>query len=232
MNSAYSVFDEEEGAGPPYPIAPVEVQAYTWAGLSAWGGYFSRERGEDDRALGAQCLSRAAALKKKFNEKFVLTKPFGVAFAIDGMGEKLTSVRSSMGRILWAAFASECILDEQYIEPLRHRLLARDLFVPTAGIRTLSSRCCHYDPLSYHNGSIWPHDTALVAEGLENFGFAEDAARVRAALRSAYVHFKTPIELYSYRRGFRKYKHKSGAGACRTQAWSAAALLSISQSGD
>ena len=67
----------------------------------------------------------------------------------------------------------------------------------------------------------------MLAEGLDNFGYKEDAARVRAALRNAYEHFKTPIELFGYSRGFREYTPAQGGGACRVQAWSAAALLSI-----
>ena len=215
MDSTESVFYEESKDRPPYPLAPVEVQAYAWSALKRWG---------KDEA--------ASALKKKFNEAFVLRGPKSVtlAYALDGTGKKLAAARSSMGHVLWAAYQGECVLESTYVDALRRRLLARDLFVPKAGIRTLSSRSLHYDPMSYHNGSIWPHDTAMLAEGLENFGFAEDAARVRQALLNAYAHFNTPIELFSYQRGIREYVGQGGHRACRTQAWSAAALVSMLES--
>src|SRR5262249_8906860 len=110
---------------------------------------------------------------------------------------------------------------------LAARLMKDDLFVPGAGLRTLSSTSKHFDPQSYHNGSIWPHDTAMVAEGLEQFGYTADAERLRQALLAAYSHFKTPVELYTYEHGLTAYAPTSGHRACQVQAWSAASLLSI-----
>lgn len=219
MDSTESIFYEDSSERPPYPIAPLEVQAYAWSAFARWG--YARE---------------AQHLRERFNDAFVLrgARSASLAYAVDGAGRHLTSARSSMGHVLWAAYpaqnagAQESILDPQYIPHIRNRLLSRDLFVPQAGIRTLSSRSKHYSPVSYHNGSIWPHDTVMLAEGLKKFGYGEDAARVRAALRRAYEHFKTPIELFGYRRGFREYVNAQGEeGACRIQAWSAAALLSV-----
>ncbi len=216
MDSTESVFFEQTDARPSYPIAPVEVQAYAWSALKRWGK-----------------STAAADLKVKFNKEFVLKGPKSVtlAYAIDGDGRKLTAPRSSMGHVLWAAVVedgtAESILDADLIDPLRKRILSRDLFVPKAGVRTLSNRSRHYDPMSYHNGSIWPHDTAMLAEGLENFGYSQDAKRVKDALLLAYTHFKTPIELFSYKRGIREYAPASGHRACKVQAWSAAALISL-----
>jgi len=214
MDSTESLFYEDSNERPPYPIAPVEVQAYAWKALTVWG-----------------YDARASKLKVAFNKHFVRKTPWGVslAFALDGNGAPLTSPRSSMGHVLWASIGQESILDAKYIAPLRKRLMAPDLFVPSAGMRTLSARSKHYDPHSYHNGSIWPHDTAMVADGLENFGFTHDAARVRQALLNAYSHFKTPLELYAWQRGLREYSPPNGQKACRVQAWSTAALLNILQ---
>lgn len=229
MDSVESLFYEESELFPLYPIAPVEVQAYAYSALSMWGNYFTAI----DPKQGAQLLAQATKLKKLFNEKFVIRhgKRVTLAFALDGNGRRLTAARSSMGHVLFAAFEGaqglECILEEQYIEPLRLRLLSRDLFVPSAGIRTLSSRSLHYDPISYHNGSIWPHDTAMTAQGLRNFGFIDDANRVEVALLKAYTHFKTPIELFGYQKGYRTYAHPNGSGACQVQAWSAASILAL-----
>ncbi len=233
MDSTESVFYEEGEERPPYPLAPVEVQAYAWVALRRWGEYFTALEQKEDQQLGEAYLKRAESLRQKFNESFVIAGPRSttLAYAIDGRGRKLDSVRSTMGHVLWATHLGESILDSKHIPHIRNRLMARDLFVPQAGVRTLSNKSRCYDAVSYHNGSIWPHDTAILAEGLENFGFTEDAARLRLALRRAYEHFQTPIELFGYNRGYREYSSPNGAGgACRIQAWSAAALLSVVQS--
>jgi glycogen debranching enzyme len=233
MDSSESLFYEhsiDPLERPPYPIAPVEVQAYAWSALRGWAEYFARAgQTAEDALLANELAQRATTLKSRFNEAYILRTPVrgkfaSLAYAIDGEGRPLISARSSMGHVLWAAYGGESILESRHIDGLRKRLLARDLFVQKAGIRTLTLNSIHFDPLSYHNGSIWPHDTAMLALGLEQFGYAEDAKRVREALLNAYAHFKTPIELFGYARGFRDYK-----AACRTQAWSAAALLSILQ---
>jgi len=236
MDSTESLFYEESPVFPLYPIAPVEVQAYAYAAYSAWSDYFKTT----DKKFADDLAGKAAALKERFNATFVVKGPprgsgrarrVTLAFALDGNGRKLTAARSSMGHVLFAAYKGKdsyhSILDTKYIEALRLRLLSRDLFVPSAGVRTLSARSLHFDPLSYHNGSIWPHDTAMLAQGLRNFGYEEDAKRVEAALLKAYLHFKTPIELFGYKKGFRAYAHPNGSGACRVQAWSAASLLAV-----
>lgn len=231
MDSSESVFFEESGERPEYPIAPVEVQAYAYVALRAWSDYFL---GREVR-LSFELSRRADELKRRFNEAFVIEGKRGtvsLAFAMDGNGRALVSPRSSMGHSLWAVWRSEAgaipdsILDAKYVPGIARRILSPDLYVPRAGIRTLSVRSRAYDANSYHNGSIWPHDTAMIAEGLEAFGFREEAKRVRRSLVSAYAHFGAPIELFVYSRGcFREYCGENGQGACRVQAWSAASLL-------
>jgi glycogen debranching enzyme len=233
MDSAESVFFEEGGERPAYPIAPVEVQAYTYYALRAWADFFAG----DDGVLSERLSSRADDLKKRFNAAFVVQGRRGrlsLAFALDGEGRQLVSPRSSMGHCLWASWQPEqgampdSIVAADIIPDIARRLVAPDLYVPRAGIRTLSVRSRAYDPESYHNGSIWPHDTAIVADGLEKVGFREEARRVRASLMSAYRYFNTPVELFVYRRGkYREYCGPSGQGACRTQAWSVASLLRL-----
>jgi len=238
MDSGTSLFYEHNESRPPYPIAPVEVQAYAYVALREWSDFFSSAQSEvqwRDVEYADVLARRADDLKAKFNKRFVLHHRGGkisLAYALDGNGTPLTSARSSMGHCLWAVWkkdehvAPDSILDQVYVEPLVRRLLARDLFLPHAGIRTLSSRSAHFDPGSYHNGSVWPHDTAMFAEGLENFGFKAEATTVRAALLEAYQHFKTPLELFAYTKGrYCEYKDVRGQGACRKQAWSAGSLL-------
>jgi glycogen debranching enzyme len=231
MDSTESVFFEHESEKPAYPIAPLEVQAYAFAALRSWSDYYATR----DMIYASTLAERAFSLKKEFNARFVrrTNKAISLAFALDGNGRQLVTPRSSMGHVLWATWrgadgSHESILDAASIPTIAARLMKRDLFVPHAGIRTLSSRSSQFDPVSYHNGSIWPHDTAITAAGLENFGYTNDARSVRSALKHAYEHYKTPIELFGFTRGkFREYTHPGGTGgACRVQAWSAAALLS------
>lgn len=218
MDSRESVF-HEDGTPSTYPIAPAEVQAYAYLAYRLWGHH-----------------ERADLLKERFNREFVMTESgrFVLAFGIDGNGKPMTSARSSMGHILWASLHDtsrdgfDSILEAAHIPRLVERLLAPDLFLPSAGIRTLSSLSSQFDPASYHNGSIWPHDTAIAAEGLANAGYADEAAAVRASLRQAWEHFKTPVELFVYTtdKGFGEYLSPSGQRACTRQAWSAASMLS------
>ena len=229
MDSTESVFFERDDERPSYPIAPVEVQAYAFVAMRAWGNALAGK----DASLAQVLSERADKLKEKFNDTFVFRrgKAVTLAYALDGKGRLLTSPRSSMGHVLWAVYRGvdepESILDGAHVAGVIKRIMAPDLFVPGAGVRTLSSRSKRYDPLSYHNGSIWPHDTAILAEGLELMGYATEAGLVRQALLRAYEHFKTPIELFGYSRGkFREYETSTGGKACRVQAWSAASLLS------
>lgn len=232
MDSTESVF-HEDGSEIAYPIAPVEVQAYTFAALRRWAGYF---RASSESAFAEELASRAEALKQRFNQTFILpsvAEELTVAFALDGHGRSLAAARSSMGHVLWAAVPEngmngimESILDKDLVPKLVKRLLAPDLFEPNAGIRTLSMRTARFDPMSYHNGSIWPHDTGMCIEGLANFGYVAEATMVRGALLRAYDHFHTPIELFAFADGqYLPYRAADGHGACEKQAWSAAVLL-------
>ncbi len=210
MDSSESIF-HEDGSPVSYPIAPVEVQAYAYLALILWN--FSDE---------------AAALKERFSHYFVVPdgKKLTVAFALDGSGKPMESLRSSIGHILWASAGRDSILDTAYIPDLVRLVLSPDLFEPTAGIRTLGKQSRHFDPASYHNGSIWPHDTAIIAEGLENFGYMREAESVRHALKHSWEHFKTPIELFVFQKeGFSEYLSDTGQKACVKQAWSAASIL-------
>ncbi len=229
MDSSESLFFEDNDTRPSYPIASVEVQAYSYAAFVGWGVYFAIEDPQYAKILSEQ----AGMLKKRFIEIFVRTDTGKTALAagVDGTETLLTSVRSSMGHCLWAApilhgELPQSILDSAHVSGIVERLMQQDLFIPQAGIRTLSSLSSHFEVNSYHNGSIWPHDTGIIAEGLERFGYTDEAQRVRVALLNSYAHFETPIELFAYGdEGFEEYRGPSGQSACRTQAWSAAALL-------
>jgi glycogen debranching enzyme len=222
MDSGESLFFEDGDERPAYAIAPVEVQAYAYKALSVWAA-LSPQQAE-------KLLEAAEKLKIRFAEKFIL--PNGsLAYAVDGQNRPLTSTRSSIGHCLWAGWQDEgdfnSILPHDTVDAVVKQLMAPDMFVPGAGIRTLSSTSSHFEANSYHNGSIWPHDTTMIAEGLERAGYAREAKEVRLALLHAYEYFQTPLELFVYDDGLGEYHSPSGQGACRLQAWSAAGLLAI-----
>jgi len=228
MDSHDSAFHENEQEVA-YPIAPVEVQGYAWAALKQWAGHFKAQ----DPDFAARLEKHAVTIKKSFREKFVLTEHGGIsfAFAIDGNLKKMTGARSNIGHLLWASCEShgktESVLEPDLIPFLAKRLMRGDLFSTDGGIRTLSTRSRKFHARSYHNGSIWPHDTEIIAAGFERFGYIEEASRIRAALFTAYMHFRTPIEFFAIERGiYSDSLEPGGQRACQKQAWSAAALLS------
>jgi glycogen debranching enzyme len=224
MDSSESLF-HEDGTAVQYPIAPVEVQAYAYVALREWGLYFKDVSAESTYAT--VLLRRARRLKRNFNQKFVWWDSQMCLYSgIDGAGRGIKNVRSSMGHCLWAITMSrQSILAKRHIPALVQRLLADDLFEPTAGIRTLSRHSSRFQANSYHNGSIWVHDTGMILEGLRNFGFYAEAERVAEAMARAISHFRTPLELFSYDGQYEDYVSANGQRACLKQAWSAASLL-------
>jgi len=226
MDSDESVFFENRDEKPVYSIAPVEVQGYAYRALSVWHLLLA----ESEPALSQLLLARARTLREAFYDRLMLPKG-SPAYALDGQGRMLTSARSSMGHLLWAGARDEgsyySILAAEDIGRVVERLMKEDLFVSEAGIRTLSTSSSRYEANSYHNGSIWPHDTALIALGMRDAGFELEARRVRDALLKAYTHYGVPLELFVYDGKFRDYQGPLGQRACQTQAWSAAGLLAV-----
>jgi glycogen debranching enzyme len=230
MDSGESVFHEDEFPVT-YPVAPIEVQAYCYLALQLWAIYFTSINTEFSYLLA----QKSSTLKYRFNRKFLVRDGDQVFFAagIDSAGKALTSVRSNMGHCLWAALTAEtdgindCIIENHYIHAVVTRLLEPDMFEPKAGIRTLSKNSSRYDPSSYHNGSIWPHDNSMIIEGMINFGYGQEAQKVRTALLIAMEYFNTPIELFVYDQGeyYREFQSPDGQVSCKKQAWSAASLL-------
>jgi glycogen debranching enzyme len=125
-----------------------------------------------------------------------------------------------MGHCLWTG-----ILDPDKAAVVAHRLLADDLFTGW-GIRTLSSSMTGYNPLSYHCGSVWPHDTALIANGLMRYGFVEEASTLVSGLLAASVSQQARLpELFSGLSRDEVPFPVSYPSSCSPQAWAAAAPL-------
>ncbi|MBI2854038.1 MAG: amylo-alpha-1,6-glucosidase [Chloroflexi bacterium] len=198
-------------------IALVEVQAYVYAAKRSMAGIY-RMLG-DPRAYSLE--QEAVALKDRFNQAFWMPDKGYYAVALDGDKRQVDSITSNPGHCLWCG-----IVDEDKAARVAERLMAPDMFAGW-GIRTLSSNMPRYDPLSYHNGSIWPHDNSIAAAGLMRYGFAEEANRVAMALIEAASVFpdnRLPELFAGYPR--REYSFPVPYPAANApQAWASGALI-------
>lgn len=201
------------------PIALCEVQGYAYAAYVA-RAHFAREAGDFG---GAQRWAASAAkLKLAFNEAFWLEDEGCFALGLDRDKAPIDAVASNMGHCLWTG-----IVDEDKAVAVAERLLSPEMFTGF-GIRTLSTRMGAYNPVSYHNGSIWPHDTALAAAGLMRYGFVEEAQRVATGMLDAAGALGGRLpELFC---GFDRAEFPSPIpypSACSPQAWAAASPYSL-----
>ena len=154
-----------------------------------------------------------------------------LCYALFDQKAHILEVRSNPGHCLWASAKIgakyESIIEDRYITDIVKRLMKNDLFVPKAGVRTLSTKSKFFDPFSYHNGSVWPFDNGLIAEGFENFGYKEEAKKIKDSVLSAISFFGLPIELYCANLGgnLSEYVEKEGYYGSHKQAWTAATIL-------
>jgi glycogen debranching enzyme len=155
------------------PIALCEVQGYVYAAYIA-RAYFADET--DDAELAAHYRQKAADLKAAFNRDFWLEDKGYVALALDGNKRPVDGLASNMGHCLTTG-----ILDEDKAALVADRLLSPEMFSGW-GVRTLATSMAAYNPVSYHNGSVWPHDNALIVAGLVRYGFTGHAHRIIEAL--------------------------------------------------
>ena len=192
------------------PAALCEVQAYLHRGLIG----MSRR----DPSL----LQQAAHLKKRFNRDFWMPQKKFFAQALDGSKRQVQAITSNPGHCLWMR-----AVDRAKAALVVRHLLSRELFSGW-GIRTLSDRAINYDPCSYHNGSVWPFDTALAVAGMRHYGFEVEAERTARALIEASIDFPVhrPPELFCGDERESGRAPKEYWNTCTPQLWSAAAMFS------
>ncbi len=222
-----------EGRLPKYPIAPIEAQALCWLALKLWADYFLLTSSD---LLAKKLKDQAEKIKTNFNKEFIIKDQglFYGAQALAGEENKIKTITANPLLCLYAAYQKdekpECILDDKYLPDFVKRAFLPDMFVPGAGIRTMSSLSPTFNPNrdSYHNGSFWPMLNGLIVEGLENFGFLKEAKKLRESSLKPLEHFGYPIELYIKDKDeYLEYLSGSGQTSCHQQAWSAAAILDM-----
>jgi glycogen debranching enzyme len=203
------------------PIALCEVQGYVYAAYLA-RALLAGSAG--DAETEHRWAERAASLKKAFNEKFWLPDKGYFAVALDKDKKPVDSCTSNMGHCLWVG-----IVDEDKAPLVVERLMSPEMFTGW-GIRTLASDMTAYNPVSYHNGSVWPHDSALAATGLMRYGYVAEAKRVARGLFDAAAHFDGQLpELFC---GFDRSEYSGPVPyptACSPQAWAAAAPIQLAR---
>jgi glycogen debranching enzyme len=204
------------------PIALCEVQAYVFAAKRAAANL---ARALDERELAAKLARQADELRVRFEESFWCEEIGTYALALDGAKRPCPVRSSNAGHALFAGIAS----------PERARRVADALVSENSfsgwGIRTIAAGEARYNPMSYHNGSIWPHDNALIAMGFARYGMKKEAARVFAALfdAAAYQELRRLPELFC---GFLRKPRRGPTAypvACSPQAWAAAAPFALLQ---
>jgi glycogen debranching enzyme len=198
-------------------LAVSEVQGYAYAAFRAAAGWYEAW-GEHDAA--EHWRDRAATLQARFHAAFWLDDLDTYAMALDGEKRPLRVRNSDAGHLLWSG-----IVPDSHAERLVRSLLSPATWSGW-GLRTLGATEVRYNPVSYHNGSVWPHDTALFAAGLARYGYASEAGMVRDAiyaLASAQPDLRLPELVAGYPRDERH--PVPYPVACRPQAWDAAALV-------
>jgi glycogen debranching enzyme len=213
----------EDGSKAEGPIALVEVQGYVYLAKTRIADVYEAY-GDIERA--ATLRIEAEHLKKAFNEAFWMPGEGTFALALDGKKSQVKSVTSNPGHCLYCN-----IVDKDKADAVARRLMAEDMFSGW-GIRTLSSNSPAYNPMSYHNGSIWPHDNAIIAAGLKRYEFFNETERIAAALFDAALESRDARlpELFC---GFNRRQNVPYVAypvACSPQAWAAAVPFMILQS--
>ena len=202
------------------PIATCEIQGYAYdARLRT--ARLMREVW-DDEETAARLEQDAAALKRRFNRDFWIPGRRHYALALDGDKNQVDALASNTGHLLWSG-----IVDDRRAAGVVRRLLRADMFTGW-GIRSLSAENGAYNPLEYHNGTVWPHDTALCAAGMRRYGFDEEAGLVCEAVLDAAEAFGNQLpEVFA---GFPR--DESGVpveypAALKPQSWAAGAPLLV-----
>jgi glycogen debranching enzyme len=204
------------------PIALCEVQGYVY-GAKRHAAVLAEALGFSERA--AALAAEAEALRQRFEARFWCEEMSTYALALDGAKEPCRVIASNAGQLLFTGIASA-----------EHaQRVARTLVSPASfsgwGIRTVASSEARYNPMSYHNGSVWPHDNGLIAMGLARYGLQGAAAQVFCALFEAasYMDLRRLPELYC---GFTRLERNAPTQypvACSPQAWASATPLCLLQ---
>lgn len=220
-DSRDSVF-HQDGRLAPGPIALAEVQAYTYG---AWHAAAAIRAALGDSEGAAAYAARAEVLRDAFDKHFFDAELGTYVLALDGDKRPCRIRTSNAGHTLFAGIA----LPER--APSVVAALMESSSFCGWGIRTVAADAARFNPMSYHNGSVWPHDNALIAAGMARYGYHREASRIFEGLfaASSYIDLRRLPELFC---GFPRQRSQGPTFypvACSPQAWAAAAPLLLLQ---
>ena len=204
------------------PIALCEVQGYAYAAWTGAAG-LAAARGEHDRSQ--QWIERAATLKRQFESAFWCEDLGTYALALDADKAPCRVRTSNAGHCLFTGIA-----DQQHARRVADTLMCEASFSGW-GIRTVSAAGARYNPMSYHNGSIWPHDNALIAAGFARYGLMREASRLLGAqfdLSQVVDVYRLPELICGFHRRHDGYPTLYPV-ACAPQTWAAGAVFLLLQ---
>lgn len=164
------------------PKALCELQGYVYDAKRRMAEVFATL---GDTARASQLAEQADALRRAFNTRFWLEDQGTYAYALDPAKQPVASVVSNPGHCLWTGIA-----DPDKAARVVRRLLQPDMWSGW-GIRTLSAEHAAYNPFSYHNGAVWPHDNAFIAAGFKRYGFVAEANQVARGIFDAASYFES-----------------------------------------
>lgn len=220
---SYDCVYDENGKDALAPIALCEVQAYAYLALT------SMARLSEARQLldTSERLKRSAQkLKRRFNQRFWRPELQSYALALDGNGNPCDIRSSNAGHTLFSGICSD-----SYVSTLVTTLMDEESFNGW-GIRTIASTEPRFNPMSYHNGSVWPHDTAIIAAGLARYGYQDEALAIFEGMFAAAEHFegsRLPELFCGFDRSFAEQPIKYPY-ACAPQSWAAGSVFMLVQS--
>ena len=204
------------------PIALCEVQGYVFAAKVA-AARVCAAMGNGPRQ--ARLEQEAMEMQRRFEDAFWCNELSTYALALDGHKKPCRVRTSNPGHCLLAGIASE-----SHARLVTHTLLNDDFFTGF-GVRTVGCRESRYNPLSYHNGSVWPHDNAIVAAGMAKYGFRDFAGRILMGL----LDVSSAVELNRLPELFCGVDRRPGEGptlypvACSPQSWAAGSVFLLLQ---
>jgi glycogen debranching enzyme len=221
-DSSDSIF-HADGALAHGPVALAELQAYAYG---AWQAGARMARALELPLQAAAWLAKADILRARFDKAFFDEELGTYVLALDGEKKPCRVRTSNAGHALFTGIAY----------PERASAVVGTLMDKTSfsgwGVRTIASTEVRYNPMSYHNGSIWPHDNAIIAAGFARYGFRHEAAQIFEGINAAstYICMRRLPELFC---GFSRQRSQGPTFypvACAPQAWAAAAPLSLLES--
>ncbi|MGA2837875.1 MAG: glycogen debranching N-terminal domain-containing protein [Acidimicrobiales bacterium] len=207
-----------DGTLPGFPRATCELQGYAYD-AKVRGARLARTVW-NDRGLSDRLEKEAADLKRRFNRDFWIEDRQYFAIALDPEGRQVDSLTSNNGHLLWSG-----IVDKSKAKAVVAHLMGDRLFSGW-GVRTLATGEARFNPIGYHNGTIWPFDNSFIAWGLRRYGFKHEAAQIAEGILAAAEYFdgRLPEAFGGYPRAMTKYPVQYPT-ACSPQAWSTGAPL-------